>query len=123
LHVVDAAIVPTGYYKVEAIHQDCNIVGEPNYSAALAVEATPLWGDLVGHCGVTPCTGPDGKVDFLDIAAMVDKFKDVVGAPMKARTDLGPDTPDRVIDFTDIQYAVSAFRSDGYPFGGPTACP
>ena len=123
LHVVDAAIVPAGYYKVQAIHQDCDLVGEPNYSAALAVEATPLWGDLVGNCGVTPCTGPDGKADFLDIAAIVDKFKGAVGAPLKARADLGPNIPDRVIDFVDIQHAVAAFRSSGYPFGGPTACP
>ena len=123
LHVVDAAIVPGGYYEIQAIHEDCDLVGEPNYSAALAVEATGLWGDLVGHCSVTPCTGPDGNADFIDIAAMVDKFKDVDGAPSKTRADLGPDIPDKLVDFLDVSMAVDAFLNYGYPFAGPTACP
>jgi hypothetical protein len=85
--------------------------------------STSKWGDLVGDCGVTPCTPPDGVVDFVDISAVVDKFKDLPGAPRKARADLSPDYLDKVIDFDDISSVVDAFRGFPYPFDGPDMCP
>ena len=72
---------------------------------------------------MTPCTPPDGTVDFIDIAALVDKFKNLPGAPIKDRTDLAGDVPDRIIDFIDISNVVDAFKGFAYPYSGPDLAP
>jgi hypothetical protein len=53
----------------------------------------------------------------------VDKFKNLPGAPIKSRADLAPDTPNRIVNFDDISFAVTAFKGIAYPFDGPTPCP
>jgi hypothetical protein len=122
VRVLDDEIVPNALYHVSAIDCNCDTSDEANYSTPLPV-TTSLWGDLVGDCGVSPCTPPDGTVNFVDITAVVDKFKNTPGAPIKARVDLAPDVPDRIIDFSDIPLAVDAFRGLPYPFDGPDDCP
>ena len=79
----------------------------------------PRWGDVaaVAGCGFAP----DGVVDFTDISCVVDKFKNLPGAPRKARSDAAPDTPDWIVDFTDIPAVVDAFRGLPYPHDAP--CP
>ena len=66
---------------------------------------------------------PDGDVDFDDITAVVDKFRNLPGAPIKARADIAPDMPDQIVDFTDIPAVVDAFRSLPYPYDGPDEGP
>jgi hypothetical protein len=61
-------------------------------------------------------------VDFEDIAAVVDKFRNLPGALTKARADVSGSTPDRIIDFTDISFVVEAFRNLDYPFPVPADC-
>jgi hypothetical protein len=122
LHLFDDEIVPNALYHVKSIDCECDPSNEADYSPALVI-TTSKWGDLVGECAVTPCTPPDGTVDFVDIAAIVDKFKNLPAAPIKARTDIAPDLPDRIIDFTDIPSVVEAFRGLPYPYDGPSGCP
>jgi uncharacterized protein (DUF362 family) len=122
VHAFGPGVVPGGSYDIQAISQGCDAGAEPGYSAALPVDASGLWGDLVGDCELAPCTEPDGRTDFIDIMAVVDKFKNEPGAPIKARADLAGDLPDLVVDFVDISYAVEAFRGEPYPFDGPTGC-
>jgi hypothetical protein len=122
IHVYGNAIVPGGSYAVQAISQGCDTANEPSYSAPLPVLSSAQWGDLVGDCGTPPCTPPDGVVDFIDISSLVDKFRNLPNAPIKARADLAGDLPDLVIDFVDISYAVDAFRGEAYPFSGPGPC-
>jgi hypothetical protein len=122
IDVTDDEVVPSALYEVQAIDCECNFGVEANYSAPLPI-TTSLWGDLVGDCSVVPCTPPDGVVDFTDIAAIVDKFKNTPGAARKARTDVDPDTPNWKVDFVDISQIVGAFRGDPYPFDGPDECP
>ncbi len=123
LHLFDEAILPGGTYAVQAIAEGCDTATEDWYTAAVTMVTTPLWGDVVGDCGVRPCTGPNGVVDFIDISAVVEKFKNDPDAVLKARADVDPDQPNAVIDFTDISYVVEGFRGSGYPFGGPQPCP
>ncbi|UCC31509.1 MAG: S8 family serine peptidase, partial [Phycisphaerales bacterium] len=93
LHVYSDAIVPGATYEVQAIHETCDVVGEPNYSAPLVV-TTSRWGDLVGHCAVIPCSPPDGSVGIpTDVTACLDKFKNLVGAVTKSRADVEPNLP------------------------------
>jgi len=132
--VSDDGILPNGAYEVRVIGNACALSDPGNYSSPLIATMSAV-GDVVGDCSVCPCTGPDGVVDFVDISAVVEKFKDspcVVGGPgvpRKARADLINSNvdlpkPDRKIDFVDISCIVDAFR--GTPCvlpGPPTADP
>jgi hypothetical protein len=122
LHVSDDEIVPNALYEVQAIDCTTDPGNEANYSAPLPV-GTSIWGDTVGDCSVVPCTPPDGVVNFVDISSIVSKFSNQPGALIKARSDLDPDTTNRIIDFVDISRIVDAFRGIPYPFDGPDECP
>ncbi|MGD2111719.1 MAG: hypothetical protein PVI86_20275, partial [Phycisphaerae bacterium] len=123
--VFDAGILPGGVYEVQAIHFDCER-SEPNYSLPLTVVTSAI-GDLAGNtCTLVTCNPPQGVVDFTDINAVVEKFKNTPGAPRKARTDLLNGTvslpyPDRKVDFVDIAQGVDAFRGAPLPPVGPPA--
>jgi hypothetical protein len=123
LFLFDEAIVPGGQYAVQAIAEGCDTATETWYTSSVSMSTTPVWGDPVGDCAVTPCTDPNGVVDFIDISAIVEKFKNEANAIVKVRADLAEDQPDGIVDFNDISRAVDAFQSDPYPFGGPQACP
>ena len=68
---------------------------------------------------------PDGTVDVTtDVTAVLDKFKNLEGAPAKARSDIDPTRPDQIINMTDVTYVLDAFRGSDYPFEpGPPPCP
>jgi len=124
LHVTDNEIVPRAgasiaRYDVQAIDCAADPSNEANYSAPLA-RYTSKWGDIVGASNNQP---PNAVVDFVDISCVVDKFKNLPGAPIKSRTDVAPDVPDKIIDFVDIPSVVDAFRGRPYPYGGPDSCP
>ena len=94
-----------------------------DFSAPLTVLHSTS-GDLVGACGLQPCPAPQGVVDFVDISACVDKFRNLPIAPRKARADvinsnvLQP-RPDQKIDFLDISCVVDAFRGVPCTLPGP----
>jgi len=126
VHIFGPEVVPEAIYELQAIESvcaptRCYDLGEIVYSSPLTVH-TSSWGDLVGDCSPTGCTPPQGTADFVDITAVVDKFRNLEGAPSKSRTDLSGDSPDLKIDFVDISHAVDAFRGMGYPFDGPIGC-
>ncbi|MGD2107950.1 MAG: trypsin-like peptidase domain-containing protein [Phycisphaerae bacterium] len=125
------AILPGGTFELRMIDETCPTTNEQNYSAPLAVTMSQT-GDIVGDCADCPCTGPDGVADFVDITAVVEKFKNTPcasggpGVPRMARADLINSTatlplPDQVIDFVDIAYCVDGFRDAAIPLPGPPA--
>ncbi len=119
----DAAIVPEAEFDVQWIEEGYPTDEECLYSVPLTVVMSEA-GDVVGNCTVTPCTPPDCDVDFVDIPALVDKFRNLPGAPRKARSDLiGANCldplPDRMVSFVDITYAVDAFRGLECTLPGP----
>jgi hypothetical protein len=121
--VYDAAIVPGVTVDVRAISDGCDTAIPANFSPPLGVSMS-LAGDVVGDCQATPCTPPQGVVDFVDISSVVDKFRNLPAAPRKARADLiNSDTfepsPDGKVDFVDIAYCVDAFRSAAMLLPGP----
>jgi hypothetical protein len=111
VYIADEEIVPNATYS---IHTDCGTPGVPDLSTGVFA-TTPLWGDVVGDCATTPCTPPDGYVNFNDISAIVSAFEGSPGAPPNPWVDLTPAAPDAVIDFLDISGSVDAFRGLPYP--------
>ncbi len=67
----------------------------------------------MNDCTSTPCGPPDGTVG---VVAILDKFRNLTGAPLKARTDLEPNLSDLKISITDVTYVVGAFTGEGYAF-------
>jgi len=95
------------------------IEGGPSTDAATVT--TAAWGDTVGDFVNGQWTTPNGVIDFRDISATVDAFRNLPTAPLWWRCDLSPELPDGLIDFTDIGRVVDAFRALPYPFDVP--CP
>ena len=56
---------------------------------------------------------------------MVNKFKNVAGAPVKSIAQLQPNLPELNADINalDIVAVVDAVKEFAYAFGGPCACP
>ncbi|UCC29852.1 MAG: DUF362 domain-containing protein [Phycisphaerales bacterium] len=116
IYAYGEAIVPGAAYSTRAICQGCDINQAIAYSAPLTLQ-TSVWGDAVSDCTVTPCGPPDGSVDVTtDVTALLDKFKNLAGAPRKARCDLEPAIADRLVNITDVMEALDAFRGFQYPF-------
>lgn len=132
--VFHAALVPEAHYFIEAIHQGCFLTNEEGFTRLLHITMSEF-GDVVGNdCADCPCDPPNEVVDFIDITAVVDKFRNTPctpggpGVPRKARADLIHSNatiapPDQKIDFVDISYCVEAFRGQPSPFPGPPTEP
>jgi hypothetical protein len=120
LHMYGAAVVPDAVYELQAINELCDTREENAYTDALTL-TTSVWGDLVGNCSVTSCTPPNSIVDFGDVSAVVDRFRNVMGAAAKPRMDVAPATPDRIVDFLDIPSVIDAFRGMPYPYPAGSA--
>jgi hypothetical protein len=110
-----AGIVPNTEYVVQPEDEFGAFVG-PASSAT-----TYEWGDITGTFLDGAWTAPNGIVDFQDVSAAVDRFRNPPTAPSLERCDIAPETPNGVVDFEDISYVVDAFRNLPYPFGLP--CP
>jgi hypothetical protein len=126
--VFDGAIVPGAIFEVRAIDQLCDEAVAGNFSEPL-VGSTSSSGDIVGNCTDHPCDLPEGSVDYVDISAIVDKFRNEPSALRKARTDLfnskaHEPAPDLKVDFSDVAYSVDAFRNGAIaPVGPPLIDP
>lgn len=121
--VFSPAILPGATYEIRHFSASCPTGTEPVGSAPVTV-TTSIWGDLIKDCMVTPCGPPDGSVDVTtDVTSLLDKFKNLPNAPRKARTDIEPRIVDRIINITDVTFALDAFSSLPYSFAGPTPCP
>ena len=83
---------------------------------------TAKWGDVVSP--TFPATS-SAQPDFSDISTLVDKFRGLSDAAVKARAMLQPSQPDPSIKvgFGSIGQAVDAFLGKPYPFEGPGVCP
>jgi hypothetical protein len=112
VHLYGAIIVPGGTYEVRA----CDSVGGSCSNPPLVVN-TVRYGDVVLPLSAAPPT-------FLDISAVVDKFKGLSGSISKTRAKMQPNIPSNAanIGFLDISDVVNAFKGFGYPYAG-AGCP
>ncbi len=122
LHVSHQAIVPGGVYRIQVVSGACEDFDESAFSSALVV-ATSQWGDTVGAFVDGAWTPPDGTINVpSDVIAVLDKFGSRVGAPVKARCDVEPAIPDRLINITDVTRTLDAFSGIAFPFAPAEPC-
>ena len=120
--IVPSKATPTTY-EVQLVHEFCEISNEASFSDPLDV-TTSRWGDSVLSCADDPCGPPNGSVDIVtDVVAVLRKFSNLPGAPIKARCDLVPATPNHVVDFSDVLSAVFGFQGLTYDLAGVVTCP
>ncbi len=117
IHLTHETIVPGGVYRVDVLDSACPS-GDPNsYSASLTIP-TSDWGDLVGAYDLVASSwrAADGSVDVTtDVVGVIDRFGSLPGSPGKPRVDVWPETPDRLIDITDITQVLNAFVGEPFP--------
>lgn len=106
-------LVPSSTYDVVA---ECG-----TYTSALGSATTAIFGDIVGEATAGEWGPPDGRVDVLDLTAIVEAFRHLPTAPGQERSDLWPCTPDGVIDVLDMTMVADAFQ--GYSYWDTTGCP
>jgi len=121
--VVGAEILPSSEYRVQAYGSPC--VGNEgtctNVSAPVTMY-TRRSGDVAARFNPPdPSTQPDA----IDVTQLVNKFKNVLGAPIKPIAQLQPNLPELNADINalDIVAVVNAFKGLAYPFAGPCPCP
>lgn len=99
--VQDPDIVPSTTYYVEA---ECGA-----YQSAPGIASTWLWGDF----------DYDGDVDAIDLALIVNKFKEIPGSISTETADLHPCEPDGIINALDITVEVMILKGQTYYCGLP----
>ena len=105
LHVGDSNIVPGARYEVRAIACVDGTTDRNVCSAPLEV-ATSRFGDTIANCEECPCAASDGVVDIIDCKAVIDRWLSAPCAPLTARVDLEPATPDRLVNITDVLQCI-----------------
>jgi len=124
--VWDNAIVPGALLEVRVLDETCDPYDPTSFPETLTVQMSAA-GDVVGfdrNPQDDVWAPPQGVVDFVDISALVDKFRNLPSAPRKARADVinsnvDQPVPDRKVDFVDISYVVDAFRGVAASPPGP----
>ena len=122
--VVGAEIAPSSRYEVAVYGASC----EGNESCCAAVSAavtmyTRRSGDVDQPFNPPSATG---QPDVTDVTQLVNKFKNLPGAPVKAIAQLQPNLPElnANINVLDVLAVVDAFKNNiAYAFSGPCACP
>jgi hypothetical protein len=124
VHIAGAGILPSSTYLVEALSPTC-MGTEDTCTDVVASETlrTSRWGDVVAPFQ-EPAPEALTQPNIQDVAAVVDKFKGVALAPIKARSQMQPNAPDPTspINIVDVANTVDGFKSLAYPYAGPTPC-
>ena len=123
INVVGAEIVPSSTYTVQTYAESCNgsEIGCTDVSAAVTMP-TRRYGDVE-----LPFNPPSltTQPDVTDVAQLVNKFKNVPGAPSKVIAQIQPNLVELNADINalDILAVVNAVKQFAYAFSGPCACP
>jgi len=123
LHIIGAEIVPSSTYQVQNFAESC--AGNEDacmVTSGLLVVTTARWGDIAPEFNPPATTT---QPDVIDVAQLVNKFKNLPGAPVKAIAQLQPNLPDPNADINvlDILAVVDAVKQFAYSFSGPCPCP
>jgi hypothetical protein len=123
IHVVGAEVVPSSTYEVENLAESC--IGIEDTCTALSMPLTirsARSGDVAAPYNPP---GTTTQPDAIDVTQLVNKFKNLPGAPIKPIAQLQPNLPELNADINalDVVAVVDAFKGSAYPFSGPCPCP
>jgi hypothetical protein len=122
-YVVGAEITPSSKYDVQQFSHTC--AGRESSCTAVSTPLrinTARSGDIAANFN-PPSTS--AQPDALDIAQVVNKIKNLTGAPVKVIAQLQPNLPELNADVNalDIVAVVDGVKEKAYGFSGPCACP
>lgn len=140
VHIYHQAVASSGWdngggtvlwttYGVQAIHADCDVSDERNFSDSLSITMS-RWGDIVGQWFGAPPEGgwtpPNNVVDLSDLNAMIEKFGNDASFPiLKTICEFEPAALDLKVSIMDVVEVQGAFMGASYPwdrFGEPCCC-
>jgi hypothetical protein len=124
--VIGAEIMPSSTYSVKAFSENCRDIEDTcTHTSAAVTMYTRRSGDVDAVYQDLNPGGPLTQPNAIDLTGVVNKFKNVVGAPVKCRAQLQPNVPDLNADINalDIVAVVDAIKGLAYPFAGPCPCP
>ena len=118
-------------YHIQAIVLGSDIADEGNYSEALVLPTTRMWGDVVGTCPGNVCRPPNHIMSLDDILSQINYFGNPMAVPGVAPMpwlDLAPSngiqTPSHTIGLGDILAVINGYQGGQYAgFGPKGACP
>ena len=120
LHLTGSAIVPSSVYQVAMLGAACQGTESSCSAVSNSLQLlTNRWGDVVEPFSSPPA---GGQPNFGDIGALVNKFKSLLGAPIKARAKMAAGDARGLINITpnvgfgDISADVDAFKGLPYPY-------
>ncbi len=122
VRVADCLIVPAATYSITATTQG-TLFSEPLEVMTTPAPLPKAWADVVGEFTGDSWSAPDGLVGMNDIMATVQRFQAVPTAPPTMQVDVDGQTPNRVINMTDVLQVVNAYQGEPYPFSDPAGCP
>ena len=118
----DCEIVPAATYEIRATSDGVNF--DPPVVVETTAPPTPkLWGDIVGEFNGIAWTPPNGVQNFVDVQAAIITFLDEQSTVPMIWADIGPETPNRIVNFNEVYWLLLAFLGEPYPFSGPADCP
>jgi hypothetical protein len=121
--VFGAEIMPSSTYEFTAYASSCKGIESTCTNISVPVQALTRRSGDVASVFNPPSSSP--QPDALDVVAMVNKFRNLAGAPSKRAAQVQPNIPELNADINaiDIVAVVDAFRGLAYPFSGPCPCP
>jgi hypothetical protein len=123
VNVLGAEIVPSSTYEVRTYGSDCKgSEGSCGNVSAPVIVTTRRAGDIATPFqGAPPLTQPNA----VDVANVVNKFRNLAGSPSKVVSQVQPNFPDPNADINaiDIVTVVDNQRGFGYTYSGPCVCP
>jgi len=121
--IMGAEILPSSRYDVEMVAASCAGTEGTCLDVSPPLRlVTARSGDLADPFNPPdPGAQPDGN----DVVALINKFKNLGGAPSKTIALLQPNVPELHADVSglDVTACINAFKGFAYPYSGPCPCP
>ena len=118
----DCEIVPAATYEIRATGDGVNF-DPPMVVETTAPPGVKFWGDIVGDFNGMAWTPPNGVLNFADVQAAILTFQKSDSTAPLIWADIGPETPNRVVNFNEVFWLILAFIGEPYPFSAPADCP
>ena len=113
IHVGDCEIAPAQVYGLSASPDGTSFAPMVAFRTIVQPQ-DKFWGDLVGNFTGVEWTPPNNIVGVDDILSII-KFLTLKPAPHITRVDLGGETPNFLINVSDLQLAIAGFKAKPYP--------